>query len=93
MNHSIPLHRTGTKSRDLDLHLLETMLPDGDVRGSTILAVVEEDDHAVGVHGLASEEFIVLEVANDLLGVAGSLGLELLDGSLIGTLGLETLLD
>jgi hypothetical protein len=34
----------------LDLHLGEAVLPDGNVRSDTILAVVEEDDHAVGVH-------------------------------------------
>ena len=36
--------------------------------GDTILAVVEEGDHAIGVHVLASVELKVLEVGNDLLG-------------------------
>jgi len=35
--------------------------------------------HAIGVHGLASVELPVLEGANDLLGEALSLGLEVLD--------------
>jgi hypothetical protein len=77
----------------LNLHLLETVLPDGNVGGDTVLAVVEEDNHTVGVHGLASIELVVLEVGDDLLGEAGSLGLELLDGSLISALVLESLLD
>jgi hypothetical protein len=77
----------------LNLHLLETVLPDGHEGGNTVLAVVEEDDHAVGVHGLAGEELVVLEVGNDLLGVARSLGLEVLNGGVVGALGLETLLD
>lgn len=67
----------------LDLHLGETVLPEDEVRGDTILArfldvsiwkklvgvwfiddlpVVEESDHAIGVHGLASVELEVLEV-------------------------------
>ena len=77
----------------LNLHLLETVLPDGDEWGDTVLAVVEEDNHAVGVHGLAGEELVVLEVGDDLLGVALGLGLKVLDGGLVGTLGLESLLD
>jgi hypothetical protein len=46
----------------LDLHLGETVLPGDDVGGDTILAVVEENDHSVGVHGLASVKLVVLEV-------------------------------
>ena len=71
------------------------MLPDGNVGGDTVLAVVEEDDHAIGVHGLASEEFVVLEVGNDLLGVGSSTLLELSDllggGTLLLELGLDGL--
>ena len=69
------------------------MLPDCNVRSDTVLTVVEEDDHAVGVHGLAGEELVVFEVANDFLGVGSGLGLKVLDGGIIGTLGLEGLLD
>lgn len=71
------------------------MLPDGDVRGDTILAVVEEDNHAVGVHGLASEELVVLEVGDNLLGIRGSALLESSDllgrGTLLLKLGLDSL--
>jgi hypothetical protein len=77
----------------LNLHLGKTVLPDGDVRRDTILTVVEEDNHAVGVHRLAGEELVVLEVADDLLGEALSLGLEILDLGLVSTLGLESLLN
>jgi hypothetical protein len=77
----------------LNLDRIKTVLPDGNEGGDTVLAVVEEDDHTVGVHGLAGVELVVLEVANDLLGEAGSLGLELLDGGLVSALGLESLLD
>ena len=69
------------------------MLPDGDVGGDAVLAVVEEDNHAIGVHGLASEELEVLEVGDDLLGEGGSTLLE--GGDLLGggTLLLELSLD
>jgi hypothetical protein len=77
----------------LNLHLGKTVLPDGDERGDTILAVVEEDDHAVGVHRLSGVELVVLEVGDDLLGEALSLGLAVLDLGLVSTLGLESLLN
>jgi hypothetical protein len=77
----------------LNLHLLETVLPDGNVGGDTILAVVEEDNHAVGVHGIAGEELVVLEVGNDLLSELLGSSLELLDGLLVSALVLERLLD
>jgi hypothetical protein len=67
---------------DLNLHLGETVLPDSNVRSDAVLAVVEEDNHAVGVHGLASEELVVLEVGDNLLGVGGSTLLE--GGDLLG---------
>jgi hypothetical protein len=77
----------------LNLHLGQTVLPDGDERSDAVLAVVEEDNHAVGVHRLAGVELVVLEVADDLLGETLSLGLEVLDLRLVGTLCLERLLD
>jgi hypothetical protein len=77
----------------LNLLCDQTVLPDGDEGGGTVLAVVEEDNHAVRVHRLAGVELVVLEVANDLLGETLSLGLEVLDLCLVGTLGLERLLD
>jgi hypothetical protein len=44
------------------------VLPDSHIGCDTVLAVVEEDDHSIGVHGLANEELVVLEVGDDLLG-------------------------
>lgn len=70
----------------LDLHLGQTVLPDGDEWGDTVLAVVEEDDHAVGVHALASVKLVVLEVGDDLLSKALGLALEVLDLGLVSTL-------
>ena len=79
--------------RKLNLHLGETVLPDSDEGGDTVLAVVEENDHAIGVHGLAGVELVVLEVGDNLLGVAGGTLLE--SGDLLGggTLLLELGLD
>jgi hypothetical protein len=36
--------QTGCRRVFLNLHLLEAVLPDNDVRGGAVLAVVEEDD-------------------------------------------------
>jgi len=55
------------------------MLPHGDVGRDAVLAVVEEDDHAVGIHALADQELVVLEVVDDLLREGLRAGLELLD--------------
>ena len=60
---------------------------------TAILAVVEEDDHAVRVHGLAGEELPVLEGANNLLGEGLSTSLELLDLIVGGAAGLHVVLD
>jgi hypothetical protein len=60
---------------------------------TAILAVVEEDDHAVGVHGLAGEELPVLERADNLLGEGLGTSLELLDLLVRGVVGLHLLLD
>ena len=94
MNQSNPAPRTPPRE-NLNLHLGKTVLPDGNVGGDTVLAVVEEDDHAIGVHGLASEELVVLEVGDDLLGVTGSTLLESGDllggGALLLELGLDHL--
>lgn len=96
MNQSNPTppHRA-PRRENLNLHLGETVLPDGNEGGDTILTVVEEDDHAIGVHGLASEELVVLEVGDDLLGVSGSTLLEsgdlLSGGTLLLELGLDSL--
>lgn len=35
--------------RSLNLHLIQTVLPDGDEGGDTILAVVEENNPMVGI--------------------------------------------
>lgn len=83
-----------TKTRNLDLGLLEAVLPDNDVRGGAVLAVVEEDNHAVGVHGLAGVELPVLELGeDDVLGEGTGLGLEVLDLLVRLALLLEGVLD
>jgi hypothetical protein len=77
----------------LDLHLLKTVLPDGSVRGDTVFTEVDEDVHAVGVHGLVHEDIVVVVVAEDLLDGGSSAGLEFLDGVIRGTLFLELVVD
>jgi hypothetical protein len=77
----------------LNLHLLKTVLPDGSVRGDTVFTEIDEDVHAVGVHGLVHENIIVVVVAKDLLDGGGSATLEFLDGLLRGTLFLELVVD
>jgi len=57
-------------------HLPETVLPEDHVRGNTVLSVVHEDDHTIGVHGLSGEELVVLEVSDHLLGKGTGGGLE-----------------
>jgi hypothetical protein len=78
----------------LDLHLIETVLPDDDIGGDAILTVVQHDDQAIDVHGLASIELEVLEVGDkSLLDVFLGALLESRDGVGIGTLLLELRLD
>jgi hypothetical protein len=48
--------------------------PAGYIGRDAVLAVVEKDDHAIGVHGLANEELVVLEVGDDLLGKGRAVG-------------------
>lgn len=62
-------------------------------RKTHILAVVEENDHSIGVHGLADEELVILEVGNNLLGVTSSTLLESGDLFIGGAVGLHGLLD
>lgn len=45
-----------TAASDLDLHGLDGVLEDGEEGGDTILAVVEEHDGTIGVHGLSNVE-------------------------------------
>lgn len=64
----------------LNLLHLDTSVPDHDVGGDTIGAVVEEDNHTLGVHGLTSVEVEVLDVGEDsLLDEGLGLALPLLD--------------
>ena len=77
----------------LDLHLGQAMLPDGDVGSDTILAVVEENHHAIGVHALSDEELKVLEVADDLLSIGLRTLFELGDEGVIGAVCLHDFLD
>lgn len=68
----------------LDLVLGKTVLPEDEVGGDTILTVVEESDHSIGVHGLTGEELVVLEVGNNLLDVGSGTLLE--SGNSVGVL-------
>lgn len=43
------------------LLLLKTILEEGEVGGDTIITVVQETDHTLGIHRLTNEEFVVLE--------------------------------
>jgi hypothetical protein len=52
------------------------MFPDGDVGSGSVLAVVEEHDHAIRIHGFADEELVVLEICDDLLCETGGAGFE-----------------
>ena len=63
------------------------------IKLTAVLTVVEENDHAVGVHGLAGEELPVLEGTDNLLGESLGTSLELLDLIIGSTLGLHVLLD
>jgi hypothetical protein len=77
----------------LNLHLGETVLPENDVGGGTILTEVEEGDHAIGILGLAGVELEVLEVGEEsLLDPGLGVLLKLSNGGLI-TLLLELGLD
>lgn len=92
-----------------NLHLAETVFPDGNVGSNTVLAVVHEDNpkhisedllicivdnlHSVNIHGLASVEIVVLEVTDNLLGIRCSAFLESRDLLITGSLGLHGFLD
>lgn len=54
---------------------------------------LEVHSHSIWIHGLAREELVVLEVANDLLRVSLGVLLELGDGLVASTVLLEALLD
>jgi hypothetical protein len=68
-------------------------VPEAAERSRAVFAVVHEDDHAVGVHGLSGVELPVLEGTDDLLGESLGTSLELLDLFLRGVSGLHLLLD
>jgi hypothetical protein len=72
-------------------NLFDTVLPESEVWGGTVLSVVlfistrsidtgeiayKESDHSLGVHALSNVEFVVLEVTNDLLGEGSGVLLE-----------------
>jgi hypothetical protein len=77
----------------LNLHPLQTVFPQGGVRGGTVLAEVDQDVHGVAVHGLAHQHVVVVVVGEDLLDGGGGAGLECLDGLLAGALFLELVVD
>jgi len=77
----------------LNLHLRQAVLPDSHERRDPILAVVKQNDHSIGVHGLADEKLVVLEAGNNLFGKGGCSFLKLLDLVLTATLLLHAFLD
>lgn len=80
-------------SSRLDLHLLQTVLPQGSIGSNAVLTVVDQDVHGVAVHGRAHQHVVVIVVGEDLLDGGGGAGLELLDGLLAGTLLLELVVE
>jgi hypothetical protein len=80
-------------TKHLNLHLRQPLLPHNNIRRNTILSVVQQHNHRIRIHRLSSEELIVLEVCNDLLGVGGSSLFESGDLGLGGVALLEGLLD
>lgn len=77
----------------LNLHLLQTMLPESGVRGDTIVAEVDENVHGAAVHGLTHEHVVVVVVAEDLLDGASGTSLEGLDGLVAGAFLLQLVVD
>ena len=87
-------------------HLLETILPESEIRSDTVLPVVlplrqlrhsrpigkadQQSDHSVGVHALSSVELVVFEVPDDLLGKVLSTFFEF-GHSVLGELALDGL--
>jgi hypothetical protein len=81
-------------------NLFDTVLPESEVWGGTVLSVVllsvlstgqggiayKESDHSLGVHALSNVEFVVLEVTNDLLGEGSGVLLESGDSVGVGLL-------
>jgi hypothetical protein len=75
--------------RNLKLLLGNTILEEGEVRSGTILTVVQQGDHAIGIHALTSVEFVVLEVTEDLLDKNGSVLLKDGDTLRVGFIQLD----
>jgi len=51
------------------LDLFETILPECEIWGNTILTVIEKGDHTIGVHRLTRVEFKVFEIRHNLFRV------------------------
>lgn len=77
----------------LHLHLLKAMLPHSGIRGNAIITEIDENMHAIGVHGLVHKDIVVVVVGKDLLDSCGSAGLEFLDFLFGGTFFLEFIVD
>merc|ERR1712032_830555 len=77
----------------LDLDLLHSILPEGEVRGRSVLSVVQQGDHTLWVHALSDVELVVLEVGDNLLGELLGTLLESRDTVRVGLLelGLDSL--
>ena len=80
-------------SHALNLHLSQPLLPDNNIRRDTVLPVVQQHRHPIRVHALTREELVILEAANNLLGIGTSALLEGIDLGLRGVLLLEGHLD
>jgi hypothetical protein len=89
----MPVELMTTARIILNLHLLQTVLPESGVGGNTIIAEVDENVHGVAVHGLTHEHVVVVVVAEDLLDGSGGTALEGLDGLFAGALLLELVVD
>lgn len=67
---------------DLDLLGAETVFPECDEGRNTVFAVVDEDEHALGVEGSANVHIIVVIVFRDGLEGLDCVRFEFLDGGL-----------
>ena len=77
----------------LDFLLLETVLPDCNIRSDAILAVIQQHNHAIRIHALANQEFKILEVGHNLLGICLRTRLKSLDLFLTRAFLLKAFLD
>lgn len=77
----------------LDFFLLETMLPDSNIRRDAILAVIQQYNHAIRIHALTNQELVILEAAHNLFGICLRARLKSLDLFIARAFLLEPFLD